>query len=186
MNESLNEYPVSVRELLQSDIELIANYWLGADKLFLTKMGVDTTKIPALDGWNKMLTEQLAQINSEKKSYCIIWVLNNIPVGHSNINKIVVGEEAFMHLHLWKDSTRRKGMGMSFVRMTLPYFFENYNLKNLYCEPYALNPAPNRTLKKIGFEFEKEYITTPGWLNFEQPVQRWVLSYEKYISLFNK
>ena len=95
-------------------------------------MGVDTTKIPSRDEWIKMLTEQLDQINSEKKSYCIIWLLNNIPVGHSNINKIVVGEEAYMHLHLWEDSTRRKGMGMSFVRMTLPYFFEKLELKKIF------------------------------------------------------
>ena len=66
------------------------------------------------------------------------------------------------------------------VKMTLPYFFENLKLKKMYSEPYALNPAPNRILKKVGFEFVKEYTTIPGSLNFEQPVKRWELTYENF------
>lgn len=38
------------------------------------------------------------------------------------------------------------------------------------------NPAPNKTLKKAGFELVKEYVTTPGPINFEQPVKLWCLS----------
>jgi RimJ/RimL family protein N-acetyltransferase len=105
----------------------------------------------------------------EKKSYCIIWLVDDTPVGHSNINKIVFGEEAFMHLHIWDNTIRKKGFGTEMVKRTLPYFFNNYKLRNLYCEPYALNAAPNKTLEKVGFEFVKQYTTTPGWINFEQP-----------------
>ena len=57
------------------------------------------------------------------------------------------------------------------------------NLKILYCEPYSLNPAPNHTLKKIGFEFVKENITIPGFLNFEQKVNLWKLTCEKFKTL---
>ena len=85
-----------------------------------------------------------------------------------------------MHLHLWNAENRTKGFGTKLLKMTLPFFFENLHLKKLYCEPYALNPAPNKTLENIGFEFEKEYITIPGSLNFEQPVKRWVMGLEKY------
>lgn len=85
-----------------------------------------------------------------------------------------------MHLHLWKNDLRKTGLGTELVKMTLFYFFEKLNLKILYCEPSALNPAPNKTLKKTGFEFVKEYITTPGFLNFEQKVNLWELTYEKF------
>jgi RimJ/RimL family protein N-acetyltransferase len=64
-------------------------------------------------------------------------------------------------------------MGVQLVKKSLPYFFNNLHLKTLYCEPYALNPAPNKTLPKVGFEFVKEYITVPGHLNFEQRVCLW-------------
>jgi RimJ/RimL family protein N-acetyltransferase len=88
-----------------------------------------------------------------------------------------------MHLHLWNSSARQKEADAALVKLTLPFFFENLRLKDLFCEPYALNPAPNKTLAKTGFEFVKEYITIPGALNFEQPVYRWQLTYEKYKTL---
>jgi RimJ/RimL family protein N-acetyltransferase len=81
-----------------------------------------------------------------------------------------------MHLHLWKPGERKKGLGTAFVKQTLPFYFNNLQLKNLFCEPNAHNTAPNKTLEKVGFRFIKQHITTPGWLNFEQPVNRWVIS----------
>jgi len=76
-----------------------------------------------------------------------------------------------------------KGLGTAFIKMTIPWFFEKYKLKKLYSEPYALNPAPNKTLAKSGFEFINQYTTIPGWLNFEQPVKLWMMSYEKFLQI---
>jgi hypothetical protein len=35
----------------------------------------------------------------------------------------------------------------------------------------------------VGFAFVKKYITIPGKLNFEQPVNRWELSYDSFKSM---
>lgn len=176
----MNDNVLSVRELERTDVDLITQYWLGSDPAFLEGMGVDLTKLPDRQQWAAMLSEQLTQPYEEKKSYCLIWQVGDEAVGHSNVNKIIFGEEAYMHLHLWHSGARKKGIGTALVKMTLPYFFSNLKLKKLYCEPYALNPAPNKTLEKIGFEFVKEYVTTPGWICFEQPVKLWELSYERF------
>ena len=64
--------------------------------------------------------------------------------------------------------------------MTLPFFFENFKLKKLYCEPYALNAAPNKTLTKAGFNFVKKYSTIPGSISFEQEVNQWEMSYDSF------
>jgi len=131
-----------------------------------------------------MLQEQIGQPYEKKGSYCMIWLLDDKPVGHSNINKIIFGEEAYMHLHIWDSSSRQKGMGSSLILLTLPWFFNNYALKKLLCEPYALNPAPNKALEKAGFSFVRKYTTTPGWLNFEQEVNLWEMSLEQYRSIY--
>jgi RimJ/RimL family protein N-acetyltransferase len=169
---------LSVREIQESDIESIIQYWLGSDKNFLEGMGVDLAKIPAGSEWREMLLEQLRTPVREKKSYCLVWLAGGLPIGHSNINKIVFGEEAYMHLHLWNHHQRKKGLGTELVRLSLPWFFKNYQLKNLYSEPYAMNPAPNKTLARAGFELVKTYRTIPGWLNFEQEVNLWRFPYE--------
>lgn len=167
---------LSVRELKHSDIDSIVRYWLGADRATLKAMGADIDKMPSREEWKKMLTEQLSLPVEKKQSYCLIWEVEGQAVGHCNVNKIVYGQEAYMHLHLWDRKIRKKGLGTELVRMSLGIFFEKLQLKNLYCEPYALNPAPNKTLKNIGFRFVKEYETTPGFLNFEQKVNLWKMS----------
>jgi RimJ/RimL family protein N-acetyltransferase len=176
----MNQPFLSVREIQQTDIESITQYWLKADTAFLTGMGVDLSKMPSKEEWITMLTEQLTHSYPEKKSYCTIWQVDNEPIGHCNVNKIKFGEEAYMHLHVWNNEFRKKGMGAELVKMSLPYFFENLQLKKIYSEPYVLNPAPNKTLEKAGFRFIKEYITIPGFLNFEQPVNLWELTYEQF------
>jgi RimJ/RimL family protein N-acetyltransferase len=171
---------LSVRQIQKDDIDLLIRYWLESSEAHLRGMGVDMAKMPDEKAWRIMLAKQLTQSYKEKQSYCIIWLVDGKPTGHSNINNIIFGEEAFIHLHLWDSTIRKKGMGTELVKLTLPYFFKNMQLKKIYCEPYALNPAPNKTLEKLGFNFVKEYITVPGWLNFEQLVKRWELSLEKF------
>ncbi len=173
------EQQLSVREIQKGDFSSIIQYWLASHPDFMKGMGVDLAKMPKEEEWIQMFSEQISQPYHEKKSYCIIWLLDNKAIGHSNVNKIVFGKEAYMHLHIWNTETRMKGVGTAFVKMTLPWFFEKLQLKKIYCEPYALNPAPDKMMEKIGFEFVKEYITTPGWINFEQPVKLWELTLEK-------
>src|SRR6185312_12996150 len=167
---------ISVRELQQNDIEPLLDCWFTADDEFLIGMGVDLSKMPKREEFKKILEAQLTQSYTEKQSYCTIWLMADKPIGHCNVGKIIYGEEAYMHLHMWKRDIRQKGLGAGFVKQSIPFFFENLKLKKLYSEPYALNPAPNKTLPKAGFEFVKEYITIPGFINFEQPVKRWVMT----------
>lgn len=89
-----------------------------------------------------------------------------------------------MHLHFWNPENRGKGNGEYFIRECIPHYFKNFDLQNIFCEPYAFNPAPNRILAKIGFKLEKSYETIPGWINFHQVVNRWVLSQEKWLNIY--
>lgn len=171
----MNPQNLSVREMQESDIQLIADYWLTSSKEHLLGMGADPEKIPSREGLTSMLQAQLQLPYSQKQAYCIIWEADGQAIGHCNINNITFAEEAYMHLHTWHADKRRKGAGLELVKMTLPFFFRHFQLKNLYCEPYALNPAPNKTLEKAGFTFVKKYVTTPGSITFEQEVNRWVM-----------
>jgi len=175
---------LSVRLAELEDYEKISDYFLNADEQFYLGMGVDSKKLPKRDVWLKMLHENHAQPAEKKTFFYVIWVLDGEPIGHSNINKIIFGEEACMHLHMWRKDTRHSGLGLQFMKMSVPYYFREFKLKNLYCEPYALNPGPNKTLPKLGFDFVKRYDTIPGWISFHQPVNRWLLSNEKFRSLY--
>jgi RimJ/RimL family protein N-acetyltransferase len=175
---------LSVREVTENDFENIVGYFLNADTEFLVGMGVDIAKLPQKQDWIDRLSNDYKPSFQETNIYYTMWMINNIAVGHSNISKITFGEDAYMHLHMWETGYRKKGMGSEFIKLSLPYYFENFKLKKLFCEPYALNPAPNNTLKKIGFELTEKYDGIPGWLAFPQPVNKWCLTFERYQSMY--
>lgn len=95
-----------------------------------------------------MLTNQIRLPYKEKSSLALIAEINGEPLGHCNVNDITFGLEAKMHLHLWNNNLRKKGLGTEMVLQSLPLFFDRLKLKTIWCEPYAENPAPNKTLKK--------------------------------------
>jgi RimJ/RimL family protein N-acetyltransferase len=174
------ENKLSVREIKPADIDYIIQYWLDSDQDYLEGLGVDVKKLFKKEQITEMLLNQMEMPYEQKNAYCIIWEMDGKAIGHCNTNPSQFGVEANMHLHIWQPGNRMKGLGLSLLKMTIPYFFKNLQLKQLICEPYSLNPAPHKALEKLGFEFEKEYVTVPGSINFEQPVKRWVLSYDRY------
>lgn len=175
---------LSVKELEQVDIDKLLKYWYSRSPEALKAMGADITKFPTQENFNSSLNQQLAQPYDQKKAFALIWMLDKEYIGHCNVNSIEFGHSAKMHLHIWHKTQRRKGIGLELVKKSLPYFFNCLQLKLLICEPYAYNPAPNKTLEKVGFKFEKKYLTTPGSLNFEQEVNRWVLTRKEFMELF--
>ena len=118
----MSEPVLSVREISQQDIVPLTQYWVGSNAAFMRGMGVDMNKMLNEEQWREMLSEQLSQPYSERKSYCIIWQVDGKAVGHSNVNKIIFGKEAYMHLHLWNTSVRKKRNGHSISKNDLALF----------------------------------------------------------------
>jgi RimJ/RimL family protein N-acetyltransferase len=179
-----NQNKLSVREIETNDFQNIIDYFLNTDKNFLLAMGVDESKLPGRQEWVKLLLNEFELPVKKKKLYYTIWLLNDKPVGHSNINKIIFGEEAYMHLHMWHPEERQKGIGLAFMKLSLRFYFDSFKLKKLFCEPSAKNTPPNKTLEKLGFDFIEQLDIIPGWLNFFQTVNRWGMDLNKYKTLY--
>ncbi len=165
----------TVRPMEPAEAPAIVDYFLQADLEFLNQLGVEPSKLPERIDWINRLNDEFSRPLERKRFFYLVWEADRLPIGHSNINKISFGQQAFMHLHIWRPEHRRSGHAAHYVQQSVQEFFRLFQLRRLYCEPYALNEAPNRTLPKAGFRFVKKYETTPGWLNFHQPVNLWVL-----------
>ena len=157
------------------DYERMLDYFLTADDAFLMGMGVDPRLLPDKETWLKRLLPDLERDHQEQQAYFLVWIYNGESIGHSNINKIKFGEEAYLHLHIWRPDFRRAGLGAEFVKQSAQIFIKTFRLKRLLCEPWAGNPAPNRVLLKAGFRFIRSYRTVPGLIQPEQEVNMYEL-----------
>ena len=148
----------------------MVDYFIGADDRFLHGMGVARELLPTRETWLKGLLADHERPDEKKDRLYVGWFYQGCQIGHSSVNRIRIGEDAFFHLHLWRPELRKSGYGLQLCRESIALYVERLHLQRLWSEPYAHNPAPNRTLPKLGFEFVKRYRTVPGTINFEQDV----------------
>ena len=166
---------LAVKDLREKDISSVIDYFLQADESTLKNMGADINLLPNRGDWLQVMKDALKLPDIKKDRYYQLWLADNKPIGHSNINRIVYGDHAFMHLHMWHEQNRNNGYGFNLLKFSIPNYFNRFKLEKLICEPYALNPAPKKTLAKLGFRFIKSYDTTPGNIAFHQTVARYEL-----------
>jgi RimJ/RimL family protein N-acetyltransferase len=161
--------------MLAAEADLIIDYFHNAAPEFLQSLGVDAARLPPRERWRAHYDHEFGLAVEQRKSFLVLWALDTTPIGFSSADKIVIGDQAFMHLHIFEPGRRQHGHGAALVRRTADLYFETLRINDLYCEPYALNVAPNRTLQKAGFKYVMTRECVPGPLNFHQPVNRWVL-----------
>jgi RimJ/RimL family protein N-acetyltransferase len=162
-----------VRPMEVDETRYVIDYFLGADP----------GRLPTAQVWEEILRTDFTRPLEERRFFYVVWEANGVPIGHSHVNDLRYGEEGYMHLHLWRPEHRRRGLGTRFVRESIAIYFEQLALARLFSQPYALNPAPNRTLAAVGFELVESYETVPGWINCRQPVNKWMLTRERALSL---
>lgn len=158
-----------------SEVNLIIDYFHQASPEYLNSLGVDPTRLPERVQWKSAIERQFDLPIEQRTTFLVLWEVEGDPVGFSTSDKIKFGQEAYMHLHILHPERRQAGNGAFFVKQTARIYFETLQISRLFCEPYALNAAPNRTLQRAGFKYIKTHETVPGPLNFRQPVTRWML-----------
>lgn len=164
-----------VREIQPEDFNRIITYLHSSSDNYLVQLGIEKSKLPSTEDWLRIFQKDYNRDYKNKEAYYIIWMLDNNPIGHSYINEIKYEDSAFMHLHLWNTDNRHAGLGVRFLTQTIPLYFKHFKLKKLICQPKADNIAPNKILPKLGFQLVGALTTIPGWLNFEQFVNRYEL-----------
>lgn len=166
---------LSVREMRLEEVEIVIDYFHRSTPEHLEMLGVDPTRLPQRADWLRYYSQEYARQIQERGAFLVIWLRSDAPIGFSTTNRIVYGEEAYMHLHILSPENRKAGVGAACVRESAKLYFEALELKRLFCEPNAFNIAPNRTLQAAGFKYLKTHKTVPGPINYHQAVTRWVL-----------
>jgi RimJ/RimL family protein N-acetyltransferase len=165
----------SVREMRLDEVGLRIDYFHRASDEYLRTLGVDRGSLLSPEAWASFYAQDYAKPIEERDNYSLVWELDGRTVGFSSTDRIVIGEEAFMHLHIVDPTLRREGLGIEFVKLSAQTYFRVLGLQRLFCEPNAFNTAPNRTLQRAGFRYLLTHETKPGPINFFQTTTRWVL-----------
>jgi RimJ/RimL family protein N-acetyltransferase len=157
-----------------TDFDVRTAYFHEATDEHLAKLGVDRSRLPHPEAWRASFQENLARPLEARSEYGVVWELDGSFVGFSTADQIQFGDEAHMHLHIIDPERRARGLGARFVSLTAVHLCEVFRLRRLYCEPNALNVAPNRTLQRAGFSYVCSRECRPNPLNGYQTTTVWV------------
>jgi RimJ/RimL family protein N-acetyltransferase len=164
-----------VRPMRLDEVDVRIDYFHDASDEYLLHLGVDRSLLPSKEAWRASYEEDFARPLAERDTYNLAWELDGRIVGFSSVDHFEVGEGAFMHLHIIEEPRRRSGLGTEFVRLSVEEYFRTLRLRRLFCQPNAYNVAPNRTLQRVGFRYVFTEEMQPSFINFPQPITRWVL-----------
>jgi len=165
------------------DYAAMVDYFLGGGDAFLVDMGIDPARVPTRERWLATALADHARPDAEKGRFFLAWLHEGRAVGHSCISHIAFGDSAHVHMHLWNPSLRRAGVGTDRLTRSLDLYFERFELEQIVCEPFAENPGPNRTARRLGFRHEKRYRTVPTEIALELDVHRYTLEREDWMRL---
>ncbi len=168
-----------VREMRLDEVGLRIDYFHEASEEYLTMLGVDRARLPSRHEWAAWYRQDHARPLEQRENYALVWELDGAVVGFSSADQIVFGDQAFMHLHVLDAQRRAAGLGTRFVRLSVDAYFAALRLSRLYAQPNAFNVAPNRTLQRAGFRYERTTTIRPSEINFVQPVTRWVIEADR-------
>lgn len=163
----------TIRPLERNELEWVVDYFLFLSPEDDERMGTDRENLPSREEWIQMLVEDTKKPLTKRQFYYLGLFLDGLLIGHIGINKIMYGEEARIHFHLWKAELRRQGLGSFYLQKAIGYYFQHFKLKKLICEPNVKNLESNKTVLKNGFTFCGTYKTKPSILSLEHEVNRY-------------
>lgn len=170
----MSKESLSIRPMGLADFAARISYFHDAPDEHLASLGVDRARLPDPVEWRARFAANLALPIKERSEYGVVWELDDAPVGFSTADQIHFGAEAHMHLHIVDPERRAAGLGTQFVRLTAVHYCDALQLISLYCEPNALNAAPNRTLQSAGFRYVRSRRCRPAPINTHQTTTIWL------------
>lgn len=154
----MQQHIYKVRPLTLPDVDLIIGYFHGLSEQDAARMGVRRENLPAPAAWREAMVHTIQCPSERPKDFILVWELDGCAIGMNTIKDMTPGDTGYMHLHMWASELRGQGFGRRFFCLAALEFFERFNLRHIYCEPRASNPAPNRMLQQIGFPLVKTYV----------------------------
>ncbi|MDX6414276.1 MAG: hypothetical protein QOH23_1686, partial [Gaiellaceae bacterium] len=112
-----------VREMELAEVDLIIDYFHSATSEHLEILGVDPTRLPSPDRWRERYAADYARPHAKRSALLVLWELDGASLGFSTADKIRVGQQANMHLHIVEPQLRRAGYGSECVRRTAAIYF---------------------------------------------------------------
>lgn len=148
----LNPELISVRDIQESDIPLLLDYWFRSPPGFIEGMGVDLAKMPTELEMRGNVTKRIRdnRVLPVSKLPILVITYDAKPIGVHNINPLIEADYGIFHAHIWNPTYRRQGLGLRSYPKACRLFMERFELKRILFKTPLQNTGSIRVKEKLG------------------------------------
>jgi RimJ/RimL family protein N-acetyltransferase len=143
---------LSIRDLSESDIPLVLDYWFRSPPGFIESLGVDFKKMPqeqemALNLIEKCRTNAKLPVS---KLNALIITYQDQPIGMHTLFPLTEGDFGIFHAHIWKPEMRKRGLARYTYPRACLEFMNRFNLKRILFKTPVQNSGAIKVKEKLG------------------------------------
>lgn len=180
---------LTVRDFNEKDCVAQDAYFNGATDAFLTRMGVDPSKIRGVDPADPGRYRKILETPIRERTVHQFAVdLDNKILGAVTLKQILFGDSCEFHGHIYDADLRGLRYGTQVFVDVVDRAFQLYHLKKIVCEPSVGNAGPNKLLQSVGLEVIATYDTPAAGILLARTANRYEIErdwfYRELRSLF--
>jgi hypothetical protein len=144
--ETIDPNQLMIRDLSESDIPLVLDYWFRSPPGFIESMGVDLKKLPQESEMALNLTEKCrenAKLPTSKLNALVI-TYQGQPIGVHTLFPFTEGDFGIFHAHIWKPEMRQRGLAKYTYPRACLEFINRFNLKRILFKTRSRTLGPSR------------------------------------------
>ncbi len=152
MHSPIDPNLISVRELTESDIPIMMNYWFRSPPGFIESMGVDPAKMPSESEMEAGMRARMQASRALPKpnSSGVAIVYDGKFIGQHSVNQLTEDGSAIFHAHIFSPEFRGRGIGMHSYPKACRFFMDRFNLKRILFKTPLQNTGSIRVKEKLG------------------------------------
>jgi hypothetical protein len=149
-----------LRDLTQTDIPTIVEYWLSSPPEFLDFMGVDRQRLGPERDITQRLSSAIRTGDATQPNIALAITLDQRLVGYTLLNRYS-DEVNYSHWHIIVPALRAKGLSTTLYPFRIKAYFDLAPIAQLIHQTRTRNLAVNRMLDKFIPISETKYIDKP-------------------------
>lgn len=164
MVERVDPQSVSVRDLGESDIPSVLDYWYRSPPGFIESLGADLDKLPAEARFAESLLQRIRANGAAGRSKlsALAILLDGRFVGFHNLNPLTEGDFGVFHAHIARPEARRRGVGECSYPRACRIYLERFDLKRILFKTPLQNVGAIRVKEKLGIRCIGEEVVDFG------------------------
>jgi hypothetical protein len=147
------------RDLMETDIETIVDYWHGSDPGFLQSLGADLSKLTSRSATRERLSLTLNRGPEAHRAYFVIASEREL-LAYTNLN-FRSTTDACAHFHVLKRTSKVKATAYVVFPDVMRAFFSLFPLERIEMQTLPENRNIDQLLQRFGLQPRRAFMTQP-------------------------